>query len=56
MCGIAGTVSAGAPDAGLVHRMCDALVHRGPDGAGFHTDDHAALGMQPARHHRRGRR
>jgi asparagine synthase (glutamine-hydrolysing) len=46
MCGIAGTVSSGAPDAGLVHRMCDALVHRGPDGAGFHSDDHAALGMR----------
>ncbi|GLY85871.1 asparagine synthase (glutamine-hydrolyzing) [Actinoallomurus iriomotensis] len=46
MCGIAGTVSSGAPDAELVHRMCDALVHRGPDGAGFHTDDHAALGMR----------
>jgi asparagine synthase (glutamine-hydrolysing) len=46
MCGIAGHVAAGAPDAGLVHRMCDALVHRGPDGAGFHADDHAALGMR----------
>jgi asparagine synthase (glutamine-hydrolysing) len=46
MCGIAGTVSTGAPDAGLVRRMCDALVHRGPDGAGFHTDGHAALGMR----------
>jgi asparagine synthase (glutamine-hydrolysing) len=46
MCGIAGSVSAGAPDAGLVHRMCEALIHRGPDGDGFHTDEHAALGMR----------
>jgi asparagine synthase (glutamine-hydrolysing) len=46
MCGIAGSVSVGAPDAGLVHRMCEALIHRGPDGEGFHTDEHAALGMR----------
>ena len=46
MCGIAGTVSSGAPGAGLVPPLCDALVHRGPDGAGFHSDDHAALGMR----------
>jgi asparagine synthase (glutamine-hydrolysing) len=26
--------------------MCDQIVHRGPDGAGFHDDDHAALGMR----------
>ncbi|WP_246466322.1 asparagine synthase (glutamine-hydrolyzing) [Streptosporangium album] len=26
--------------------MCDVLVHRGPDGAGFHSDEHAALGMR----------
>ncbi|MDN3358955.1 asparagine synthase (glutamine-hydrolyzing) [Actinomadura sp. DC4] len=46
MCGIAGIVSASAPDAELVRRMCDAMVHRGPDGAGFHDDEHAALGMR----------
>jgi asparagine synthase (glutamine-hydrolysing) len=46
MCGIAGTVTTGAPDAGLVRRMCDALVHRGPDGEGLHVDAHAALGMR----------
>ncbi|MEU7458712.1 asparagine synthase (glutamine-hydrolyzing) [Streptosporangium roseum] len=34
------------PDPGLVRRMCDVLVHRGPDGAGFHSDEHAALGMR----------
>jgi asparagine synthase (glutamine-hydrolysing) len=46
MCGIAGSVSTGPPDVELVRRMCDALVHRGPDGEGLHTDEHAALGMR----------
>ena len=46
MCGIAGVVSTDLPDTGLVRRMCDALVHRGPDGEGFHSDEHAALGMR----------
>ena len=46
MCGIAGITSVGRPDAGLVRRMCGTLVHRGPDGSGFHDDDHAALGMR----------
>ncbi|WP_433435255.1 asparagine synthase (glutamine-hydrolyzing) [Nonomuraea sp. CA-141351] len=26
--------------------MCEVMVHRGPDGAGFHSDDYAALGMR----------
>jgi asparagine synthase (glutamine-hydrolysing) len=34
------------PDPELVRRMCDVIVHRGPDGAGFHSDEHAALGMR----------
>ncbi|MGH3388121.1 MAG: asparagine synthase (glutamine-hydrolyzing) [Actinomadura sp.] len=46
MCGITGAVSTGRPDAGLVHRMCDVLAHRGPDGAGYHEDAHAALGIR----------
>ncbi len=46
MCGIAGIVSTSAPDASLVRRMCDVMVHRGPDGAGFHDDEHATLGMR----------
>ena len=46
MCGIAGIVSSGRPDARLVRCMCDQMVHRGPDGSGFHDDDHAALGMR----------
>jgi asparagine synthase (glutamine-hydrolysing) len=46
MCGIAGSVSSGTPDAGLVTKMCDALIHRGPDASGLHTGEHAALGMR----------
>jgi asparagine synthase (glutamine-hydrolysing) len=46
MCGIAGIVSVGQPDAALVRRMCDMLAHRGPDGAGYHESAHAALGMR----------
>jgi asparagine synthase (glutamine-hydrolysing) len=26
--------------------MCDQIVHRGPDGSGFHDDDRAVLGMR----------
>ncbi|WP_327588941.1 asparagine synthase (glutamine-hydrolyzing) [Nonomuraea sp. NBC_00507] len=46
MCGIAGMVSTSRPDSDLVRRMCEMIVHRGPDGAGFHFDEHAALGMR----------
>ncbi|MEU4834256.1 asparagine synthase (glutamine-hydrolyzing) [Streptosporangium sp. NPDC023615] len=46
MCGIAGVVSTSHPDPELVRRMCDVIAHRGPDGTGFHTDEHAALGMR----------
>ncbi len=46
MCGIAGIVSTQRPDAELATRMCDIMVHRGPDGAGYHTDERAALGMR----------
>jgi len=48
-----GIASAGdRPDARLVRQMCDTLVHRGPDGSGFHDDDHDALGMRRLGHHR----
>jgi asparagine synthase (glutamine-hydrolysing) len=46
MCGIAGFAASGGfgPDERLrAARMCDELVHRGPDGAGLWADDHAAL-------------
>ncbi|WP_141576688.1 asparagine synthase (glutamine-hydrolyzing) [Actinomadura sp. WMMA1423] len=46
MCGIAGVVSTDRPDADLVRRMCEVLVHRGPDGSGLYEDSRAALGMR----------
>ena len=45
MCGIVGY--AGAPgDEQLVRRMADRIVHRGPDGHGYFTDDFVALGAR----------
>jgi asparagine synthase (glutamine-hydrolysing) len=47
MCGIAGVVDLrAAPDAGLVRRMCDRMVHRGPDARGIHVAGPVALGSQ----------
>ncbi|MGW0770913.1 asparagine synthase (glutamine-hydrolyzing) [Streptomyces sp. NPDC002676] len=46
MCGVAGMVSTASPDPAAVKEMCDLLAHRGPDGEGFYTDDHVALGMR----------
>src|SRR5215510_4136204 len=48
MCGIAGIVSA-EPDgveAATIHRMCETLVHRGPDDEGVLVKDGAGLGMR----------
>lgn len=47
MCGIAGIIHAETPkpvDSVRVERMCDALAHRGPDGAGVWTDHGIGLG------------
>ncbi len=47
MCGIAGIFHAETPkpvDPARVERMCDAMVHRGPDGAGVWTDLGVGLG------------
>lgn len=47
MCGIAGIIagdSARPVDTGLVQRMCDALVHRGPDGSGVWSASGIVLG------------
>src|ERR671918_743056 len=46
MCGITGIVAGGRPPFGEPVRpatMRDVLIHRGPDGAGLHADDHAAI-------------
>src|SRR5687768_1027726 len=47
MCGIAGIVGVNGlheDDRARAVLMRDVLTHRGPDGAGLHTDTHAALG------------
>lgn len=49
MCGIAGIVSASAGDridAATIHRMCSAIVHRGPDDEGLFVKDGTGLGMR----------
>jgi asparagine synthase (glutamine-hydrolysing) len=49
MCGIAGIVSAGVDDrveASTVHRMCQTIVHRGPDDEGIFVKDCTGLGMR----------
>jgi len=49
MCGIFGVFGKerGWPaDPGVLHKMADAMVHRGPDGGGFHTDDCFGMGMR----------
>ncbi|HVR61150.1 MAG TPA: asparagine synthase (glutamine-hydrolyzing) [Polyangia bacterium] len=46
MCGIAGALAASPaarPRPGLVERFAAAMIHRGPDGAGFHYDGPVAL-------------
>ena len=45
MCGIVGYVGAKGEEA-IVRRMADRIVHRGPDGHGYFTDDHVALGAR----------
>ena len=51
MCGIAGRARADGttPAAGLLERMCGAMVHRGPDSRGIHLDDGIGLGIQRLR-------
>jgi asparagine synthase (glutamine-hydrolysing) len=49
MCGIAGIVSSVAGDrieAGTIHRMCQTIVHRGPDDEGIFVKDGVGLGMR----------
>jgi asparagine synthase (glutamine-hydrolysing) len=49
MCGIAGFAGTGGgreENARLLGRMCDAIVHRGPDEDGYHVTGEVALGMR----------
>jgi asparagine synthase (glutamine-hydrolysing) len=49
MCGIAGIMKFGADelvDAGLLRRMCNVMVHRGPDDEGIFTQGRVGLGMR----------
>ncbi|NNE43064.1 MAG: asparagine synthase (glutamine-hydrolyzing) [Gemmatimonadetes bacterium] len=49
MCGIAGMALApgkGAPDPGVLDRMCRVITHRGPDDQGTSVRDGVALGMR----------
>jgi asparagine synthase (glutamine-hydrolysing) len=49
MCGIAGIVSVAVDDrieASTIHRMCQAIVHRGPDEEGIFVKDGTGLGMR----------
>src|SRR3954469_25079898 len=49
MCGIAGIIRADREyraDAVDVHRMCDAIIHRGPDDEGIHANGQAGIGMR----------
>src|SRR6476619_672845 len=49
MCGIAGKVSSGRIEPGLVQAMCECQRHRGPDSRGLHEADGVALGIQRLR-------
>src|SRR6266581_3365474 len=46
MCGIAGYAGRNPPDAAVLRRMCDALVHRGPDQDGYLVAGSVAFGMR----------
>jgi asparagine synthase (glutamine-hydrolysing) len=48
MCGIAGIADAehNAVDSSLIHRMCQSIVHRGPDDEGLFVKDGVGLGMR----------
>src|ERR1019366_1306867 len=49
MCGIAGMVSAAIDDrieAATIHRMCQTIVHRGPDDEGIFVKDGTGFGMR----------
>ncbi len=47
MCGICGF--AGFKDNALLGRMCDSIMHRGPDSGGFFEDENISLGIRRLR-------
>jgi len=51
MCGIVGQIKVDGqrPETELLHRMCGAIEHRGPDSRGVHIDDGVGLGIQRLR-------
>jgi asparagine synthase (glutamine-hydrolysing) len=47
VCGIAGVATRGStPARELLHGMCEAMRHRGPDGEGIHVAPGIGLGMR----------
>jgi asparagine synthase (glutamine-hydrolysing) len=47
MCGIAGIVGeAGGVDTATIHRMCETIIHRGPDDEGVFVKNGVGLGMR----------
>lgn len=47
MCGIAGKIDfGGSVERGLLHRMCAAMEHRGPDSRGVFVENGVGLGVQ----------
>lgn len=46
MCGIAGMFNAAGADAAVVKRMCDVMLHRGPDDEGMHIAGPVGIGMR----------
>ncbi len=48
MCGIAGIIErpGKSVDRGTLQRMCDVIVHRGPDAEGMYVRDNVGLGMR----------
>ena len=49
MCGIAGFM--GLDEPGLIEKMTDKLVHRGPDDVGHFVEQDIALGSSPIKHY-----
>jgi asparagine synthase (glutamine-hydrolysing) len=49
MCGIAGYLDLrgeGRVEEGILHRMADALVHRGPDSRGYFVEENVGIGIR----------